>query len=383
MFISRSFKFSLLIFILINVFLYLFIFFFHDIIPFNTFEYYYHAYHYLPDPRYYHQSFDFFRALDQWDAQWYIDIASRGYSQMSGSYMYAFFPMYPLTVFMINYIFNNIELTAFIVSNIFLLADFISLYYIVTKLYDERIAFRTSILMFIYPFSIFYRSYFAEGLFLFFLLWFCYFLSTKKWFYATLFLAFLCVTRPTGMFLIPLYVILILKAVVDNKYNMSVLKFFEYSFVASIPFVGWLYYCYNTTGNSFFWMHTDTGWLRPSVLHPISFNITQLIHFGSLKFHYFGNSKIEDITLLIVIAILIFSKKRLKPELWWTCFLLAIPIPFIKDLISFSRFQSISFPLFLYISLLLDGSKFIIVCTILYILLLLTSLYFVNWYWVG
>ena len=383
MLISKSFRLCLSIFILINVLLYLFIFFFHQLVPFNAYYYYYHAYHYLPDPRFYHHNFDFLSALAQWDAQFYLHIAAKGYSQVMGSFMYAFFPLYPLSLFIINKLINNIELTAFIVGNIVLLADFISLYFIVTKLYNEKIAFRTSILMFLYPFRIFYRSYFAEGLFLFFLLWFCYFIITKKWFFSTLFFAFLCVTRPTGLFLIPLYIFLLLHAVEDKKSSMSILKVFEYCFLASIPFIGWLYYCYATTGNSYYWMNTDTGSLKTSILHPIEFNITQLLHFGSLPFHYFGESKVETITFLLVVALLILSKKRLKPELWWTCFLLAIPIPFLKDLISFSRFQSVSFPLFLYLAQVFSGTKFIIICSIFFILLFATSLFFVNWYWVG
>src|SRR5215469_3008709 len=109
MLVTKSFKCSIFIFLLINVFLYLFIFFLHQIVPFNT-SYYNYAYHYLPDPRYYHHSFNFLRSLDQWDAQWYISIAAKGYSRAGGSFMYAFYPMYPLTVFVINKIINNIEL---------------------------------------------------------------------------------------------------------------------------------------------------------------------------------------------------------------------------------------------------------------------------------
>jgi len=381
--LTKSFRLCLFIFILINVFLYLFMFFFNHIVPFNAAYYANNAYHYLPDPRYYHHSFDFLSAIGQWDAQFYLQIAAKGYSQVRGSFMYAFFPMYPLTLFVVNAIVNNLELTAFIVGNIILLADFISLYFVVTKLYNEKIAFRTSILMFLYPFSIFYRSYFAESLFLFFLLWFCYFITTKKWFFATIFFAFLCVTRPTGLFLIPLYIFLLLNAVGSKKNNMSLLKVFGYCFLASIPFFGWLYYCYSTTGNSYYWMNTDTVGLKASILHPIEFNIIQLLHFDSLPFHYFGESKLENISLLLVITILVLSKKRLKPELWWTSFFLAIPVIFLKDLISFSRFQSVSFPLFLYLAQVFSGKKFIVVSTIFFFLLFLTSLFFINWYWVG
>lgn len=386
MFFTKSFKKSLTIFVLINLILYLFIQLFNNLIPFNAYSYYTHVYHFLQDPRYYHQSFNFLRSLDQYDAQWYIYIASKGYSTVKiGSYSnYAFFPLYPITLFLVNILFGNIELTAFIVANILLLADFISLYYIVSKLYDEKIAYRTSILMFLFPFSIFFRSYFSEGLFLFFLLWFSYFLIRHRWLLSVLFLSFLCVTRPNGLVLMPLYVFFLFKAASKSETKITMIKILSLILIMMIPFSLWLYFCNQTTGNSYYWLVAQKGWFNsPNALYPIKHNITQLLNFWSLPFHHFNDSKLDFIVLLSTIVLLTKSRKRLSPELWWVSFLFAIPVLFFKDTLSYSRYQIVSFPIFIYLAQVVRGTKFTVLSIVFFILLLVTALFFVNWFWVG
>lgn len=386
MYFTKSFKYSLGLFICINLVLYIFIQFFNSLIPFNAYNYYIHAYHFLQDPRYYHQSFNFLRSLDQYDAQWYMFIASKGYSTIKiGSYSnYAFFPLYPMSVYIVNFLFGNIELSAFIVANILLVADFISLYYIVTKLYDEKIAFRTSILMYLFPFSIFFRSYFSEGLFLFLILWFSYFLIKHRFLQSALFLSLVCITRPNGLVLMPLYCFFLFKTASKENGKISVIKILTYIAIMMIPFCIWLYFCNQTTGNSYYWLVAQKGWFRsPYALYPIKHNITQILHFWSLPFHDFNNSKLDIIVLLTTIVLLSKSRKKLAPELWWLSVLFAIPVLFFKDTLSYSRYQSVSFPLFIYLAQVLQGTKFTVLSIIFFVLLLLTALFFVNWFWVG
>jgi hypothetical protein len=57
-----------------------------------------------------------YELLTNWDARNYEIIALQGYSS---NYLYAFSPAYPAMVKGLNYVLNNIELSAFIVTNIF------------------------------------------------------------------------------------------------------------------------------------------------------------------------------------------------------------------------------------------------------------------------
>src|SRR5581483_10745435 len=95
------------LFLGINIALYFFIFFFQDKISFNIRNYTISAHHYLVDARSRGGSFDFLRALGQFDAQWYLKIAEKGYPEnpqlipnvnkdINSGLSYAFFPLYPL-----------------------------------------------------------------------------------------------------------------------------------------------------------------------------------------------------------------------------------------------------------------------------------------------
>src|SRR5882762_6714068 len=106
------------LFILINSFLYIFLQFFHTAIPFSSFDYTYNAHHYLKDPRIENKSFNLLNALGQYDGQWYLKIADKGYpfhpkttdlnnkSVMDGL-TYNFFPLLPLCIAFVNVLFKN------------------------------------------------------------------------------------------------------------------------------------------------------------------------------------------------------------------------------------------------------------------------------------
>lgn len=88
---------------------------------------------------------------------------------------------------------------------------------------------------------------------------------------------------------------------------------------------------------------------------------------------------------IITFVVLLWSRKFFKnyPQLWWMSFLIWIAPLLLKDLMSYSRYQIISFPLFIFLAGNISGWKFYALCLVFLGLLLVTSLYFVNWQWVG
>ena len=175
---TRGFPFYLGIFVLLNVFLYFFIIVFHNLIPFNKDNYIHSSHHYFEDPRFVGGNFNLLRALGQYDAQWYLGIASDGYPAHmmrldessegeSEILSYAFFPLYPLVVGAFKNVLGGVELSAFIVSNILLLLNFCSLYYAVSKIFNKNVAIKTCFLLFLFPFSIFFAVILLKGYFYF------------------------------------------------------------------------------------------------------------------------------------------------------------------------------------------------------------------------
>lgn len=388
-----QFKKALLLFIFINFSLYLYIWKFAALVPFRTGNYLYSAHHYLQDERIGTGGFNLLRALGQYDAQWYLRIADNGYpfhpsninmedKTVMDGLTYAFFPLYPLILSILNIFFGYIELSAFVFSIILLLADFYSLYFVVTNLYSEKIANYSVLLLFLFPFSIFYRSYFTEGIFLFLLIWYSYFLIKRNWTKASLFQGLLLVTRPTGLFLLPLTFYYLLSDLYRKKFNPS--KLFIYMPLIFGFFCLWLLFNLKMTGSIFYWKNVQLEWITTqSIPKILYYNYLLLKNFFILPLHDIHASKIDIMTFFVFGWILYFSLDRLKKELWWTSFLMWIVPLLLKDTASYTRYQIISFPIFIYLATVLNRRQFAILSSVFYSLLLLLSLYFVNWNWFG
>lgn len=386
----KSLYLNLIIFILINVFLFAFIIKVNNLFSFNKFNYVYNAHHYLLDQRIKNGNFNLLNALGQYDAQWYLKIAEKGYpknptresladkTKMEGL-SYAFFPLYPLILHVINFPFKNIEIAAFMATIIFLVADFLSLNYVTGKLYNPNIAIKTSFLLFLFPFSIFYRSYFTEGLFLFLLIWFSYFLIKKRWLTCALLLGLLTTTRGVGIFMFFPFFYYLWKDLRLQK--ISTFRNWEAIIIAFVPISLWITYCFWQTGNGFYFFSIRTAWepFRIPFLH----NIFTILSFPNLPLHGFHYSQIDILTIVFVFYLLVLSVKILRPELWIIAFFLWIGPLLIQDTISFSRFQIVSFPLFLYLAIVLKEREYKLLLIAFGVLLCIVSLFFVNWFWIG
>jgi Gpi18-like mannosyltransferase len=331
--------------------------------------------------------------LGQYDAQWYLKIADSGYpknptdtnmhkKESMDGLSYAFFPLYPSLLAIINVPIKNIELTAFLTSNLLLIANFISLYILVKNLFSKNKALKTIFLVFFFPFSIFYRSYFTEGLFLFLLIWFSYFLINKRWLLSALFISLLSITRPNGIIFELLFLFYLAKSYFRKEILMrTVLDAF---IVSMLAFTGWLLFCYINTGNPMYWFNIQSVWYKEqNISFPLFHNIKMILNFTSLSWHSFHSSKIDVIAIFITGIILFFSRKKLRPELWWISFLIWVIPLLTKDTMSFTRYQIVSFPLFIYLAQNVKRHDYLILFSLFYLILLILSLFFINWYWIG
>lgn len=385
---------SLSFFLILNISLYLFILFFHSRVPFNKINYVYNAHHFFEDPRIRKEKFNLINSLGQFDAQWYLKIASEGYPKNPKNIpidkykgapdvlTYAFFPLYPTILSITNRAFDTIELIAFTVANILMILNFGSLYYVVEKLFNEKTATKTCFLLFLFPFSIFFRSFFSEGLFLFLLIWFSYFLIKKNFLPSSLFLGLITVTRPNGLFLLLPFFYFLIKAAREKR--VSVYRSLLCLVLVMSPLFVWFYYNFLQTGDFLYFYRVQSFWYeKQSFFSPLINNINNLISFNSLPLHFFHKSKIDILTALAGIALLIVSRKKLTTELWLISLSLIVFPLLTKDTMSYSRYQSVVFPLFLYLAIVLKKGVYGLVAGLFLITLFITSLYFINWFWVG
>jgi hypothetical protein len=347
----------------------------------------------LKDQRIDKKPFTLLRGIGQYDAQWYLKIATSGYPNYPkaqplidkvsmGDLSYAFFPLYPLLIHIINLVISNIELSAFILTNILLLIIFFSLYFVISSVYNTHAAFKTIFLLFLFPFSIFFRSYFTEGLLLLEILWFSYFLIKKNWLASGLLLGASLVTRGTGLFLLPVFITILGKQVYAKK--LSIKKSGFYLLLSLMPFFLWILYCYIHTGNGLYFYEVRKAWTTIPIHLMLLHNIVFVFFSSLLPIHGFHYSQLDNFFIIIAALLLILSWKKIYFELWFISFMLWLGPLLTTDTMSFTRYQTISFPLFLYLALLIKNKvKYSIILAFLGCGLFIVSLYFVNWYWIG
>jgi len=225
----------------------------------------------------------------------------------------------------------------------------------------------------------FFCFFFLSALFLLLLLWFSYFLIKRKLSISSLFLGLLFVTRPNGLFLSLLFYPIILKTWQDNQITLK--RAILAVLLSVFPFAFWMIYCYLQTGTPFIWELVQSGWERQAF--PFVSNLRMIVSFWNLPFHSFHASKIDVITILFTLFLLVKSKKVLRWELWCISLIFCLIPLLIKDTLSYTRYQTVSFPLFLYLAQVLSKKMFIVLCIIFSLGLGVTALYFVNWYWIG
>lgn len=130
-----------LLFFCINALLYFSISYFHALVPFNKIDYL-ATHRFVEDPRATGGGFEFFSSFVKHDSQWYFKIARDGYpyhptninlkdKKILDGLSYAYFPLYPLILYIVDIVFHNLKQTAFMVSIVFLVLNFFSLFFVI------------------------------------------------------------------------------------------------------------------------------------------------------------------------------------------------------------------------------------------------------------
>jgi Gpi18-like mannosyltransferase len=389
-------RFQLFIFLILNFLFFVNIYTFHSKVEFHSFNYRVNAHHFIADRRVEGKTFNLINALGQYDAQWYLKIAKEGYpvnppvprmvnkSDLSGL-TYAFFPLYPLVIKFFNFFFKNVELSAFLLSLFLIFINYGSLLFIVKKHFNYSLAVKTSFLLFFFPFAVFFRSYFTEGLYLFLLLWFSYFLFEKKYIRSSFFLSLLNITKANGFLLNIVFVFLTFRDFRKRKIKLP--EFAISVILATAPFLLWMCFNYLNTGNFIYFLYVRSFWSASNftaipflaILH----NIALIILFPLLPLHAFHTSEVDLLTVLVFFLFLIKNKKILPKTYWLIALSLWLSPLLVTDTMSFSRYQSVNFPIFIYLAHILKGKPYAFIFFLFLSLFAIVSLFFVNWWWVG
>ena len=138
-----------------------------------------------------------------WDAGWYFQIVSTGYTNAPndlGARDTVFFPLYPLTVKAVALIVPDTMLAGVLASNIFFCMALVILYKLIAMRSDAQLAWRSIVVLAVFPFALFYSAMYTESLFLLTVVSAFYLGEQKKWGWAALMAALSSATRLAGVF---------------------------------------------------------------------------------------------------------------------------------------------------------------------------------------
>lgn len=382
----------LLVFVIFNIFLYWFADFYADRILFNEYNHLYAANRFLTDPRVENKSANLFQKLAVWDAQWNLKVAADGYpkhpvlpkkeekTQMGGA-LYAFYPAYPLLIKAIQMSIGDLLISAFVLTFVLLAVGFLSLAAVVGRVMGIGTGIKTAWLMFLFPASIFWRSYYADGLVLLPVIWFGYFLYKKNFNLAAILLGFINLTKGRLYLLNLVWLGVIVSALI--KKEMTIMQAIKKMALLVLMFLPWPVFNYMQTGDAFYFVKTVKFWYEVPVWKSLIYNFGWVLNFLNLPLHGFHFSKIEVVTVFIF-GFLLIKSRRMLPEIWWWMAVAIFVGPLlVRDLTSFTRYQAINFPIFVYLAKQLSGSGYKTLLGISTLGLLWTSLLLFNWYWIG
>ena len=149
----------------------------------------------------------FLDAFFRWDSGWYHRIVDHGYRLDGKQSNVAFFPAYPYLTRWLSYVVHNDWIAGLIVSNLALLGALFFLHGYVFEQQGREAARRAVTFALIFPSTIFFSAYYSEGLFLFAVSGAFYFYQRQNFFAAVAFGMFATLTRSTGIFLCPAFVL--------------------------------------------------------------------------------------------------------------------------------------------------------------------------------
>ncbi len=379
----------LLLFAVANIGIYIWIQLAHGSVDFKTKDYHTNAHHYLEDQRIDRPNdFDLLRALGQYDSQFYLAIADRGYVEHPDELprtdilrmAYAFAPLWPALIAATRLLIGNLELSAAIASYVTTLLAFASVYQLVARRYDKKLAAKVAWLMFIQPFSIFFRGYFSESLFISLFALTLLALSTRKWFTAAIASGLMTVTRFVGIAGTLVTGVVLLSQVYRRK--LGIKRAALYLAMSLLPLFVFMVFCWQRTGDPLYFISVRSAWWRGDFPAPLS-TLIAVLSLPTQKLHS-THSSIIDVLAILATGFLLVKSYRHLPRSWWYTSLIIWLMPIMTtDTMSAARYQVVQIPLFIYLTQMLNARRFTLLIGICALGLLATAVYFVSWAWLG
>jgi hypothetical protein len=321
----------------------------------------------------------FVEGWSRWDALHYQSIASSGYTFHGDRFpTIAFFPLYPMLSRALGYVVGDFQIATLIVSNGAFLAALLLLQRLLRMDFGDEIAERTVLLLMIFPTAFFWSAAYSEALALLLVMASLWALRAQRWWLAGLFGALLTLTRIPGIMMAPLIVLAYGQAIGWNwrRVRAPVLA----AALPPLALLGFMAYQWLDFGTPFAFLLAQRAW-KNQLSFPWVIPTT-LIH--EIMTAFDRELKVWEFTVWASFIVLVgVALRRLPFPYGLASLLLLMPVYLSSFPGSIARQVLIAFPAFVVIAQIPSRTARRCIAGVMFALLVLGTLLFVNGFWVG
>lgn len=332
----------------------------------------------------------------RWDGQWYLKIATEGYSRDDGSA--AFFPLYPWLVQVVGWMAAERYIWAgILLSAVFFLGALILLHRLVRLDFHPEDAGRTIFYMAAFPMAFFFWAVYSESLFLFLAVAVLLTMRTGRWWWSAVAISFAIWTRTTGVLLLLPFAWELFRAYrpqVPKEPNAMppprphplIATSLFLPLLSILALLGWSAFQF---GDPFASVNAQTGWNR-RFSWPWETVVNAFREANAMPFQFQPENQswtyLASLLFAFVVGALALRWLRGSYNLYlWAGILFPLLSATPRNpLLSYPRFIIVLFPAFIVLALV-GRNRYahqIITWTSL-LLLALYTIRFANWYWVA
>jgi hypothetical protein len=320
-----------------------------------------------------------------WDSEHYLHISERGYEADSG--VCAFYPLWPILVRWFSpLVGGNNVLGGMILANLVSLFSFLLFFRFVQEQLGDSIAWLSLVLLLAFPGSLFFHFNYTEGMFLLLLILLCRSLLRGNIGLALLAGFLLPLTRALGVFSVApilLHVTLhndkirnwLSTSAIKSKWALRALLWFPGNepandkadgkrvrsrpvatyWVALAPIYGWILYIllmWRWTGNPFEGFAAQKNWGVQSIGNLFDLPKFLVGFLSPTAWHEFNGSVLDR--TIFIICVMAFPTIWRLDKTWFLWAVVLAVVPAVSGtFVSFTRFASVAFPVFIAIATVL------------------------------
>jgi hypothetical protein len=168
---------------------------------------------------------------NRWDSHHFLEIARNGYpSGVENDILFAFAPVYPWMIAVVNQFMGNLYLSGVIVSNVFYFLSIVAFYAVARIYMDYEKSCLLALIFGLFPTYLTYGTLaYSEAPFLFFAIASWYFFKREQYLPCAIFTTLAILTRYVSGLLVLVYGVIILSNLIDRyKEEKSFLKAFDF-----------------------------------------------------------------------------------------------------------------------------------------------------------